>query len=545
MATSNFPSSLDTTSALPASISETANLNSPNHADMHEVTNDAIIEIEEKLGTGETTASTGAVLIGTGSGASAWDTTPTFLGNVTVGVDGTGHDVKFYGDHAGAYMQWVDDSSRIDVYGRTDEWAIYVGEGNVYIEDTLDVDGTTNLDVVNIAGAVTVGENDTGYDVTFHGDTAGHKAHWDTSANALAISGSASMLRLVDLDSDSAPYIGFYDSSYNASEVTGRLGYVGYPNNDDLYVRNDNAGGVTFIKSASTIKLEATSGVEVDGGLETDTLSINSTAVTSTAAELNILDGCTATYTELNILDGVVATAAEVNTVADVTLGTVAANKAVTVDANKDVTGFRHLTMTGDLDVDGTTDLDAVDVDGVLTVTDGSAGAPAIAFGSDTDSGFYLYSAGNVAGSAGGSRRMQFSSSGLYAIKATNNSSSYAGWSTATGYLVAKTSSIRYKENIKDIPKEEWEKIYNLQARSFDWKESAFDDNAYDANRKDDHGFIAEEVNEHLPYAVIWDKDHESSDNEYRIQSVGYGELTPYLVEAVKDLKARIETLEG
>ena len=201
--------------------------------------------------------------------------------------------------------------------------------------------------------------------------------------------------------------------------------------------------------------------------------------------------------------------------------------------------------MTGDLDVDGTTDLDAVDVDGVLTVTDGSAGAPAIAFGSDTDSGFYLYSAGNVAGSAGGSRRMQFSSSGLYAIKATNNSSSYAGWSTATGYLVAKTSSIRYKENIKDIPKEEWEKIYNLQARSFDWKESAFDDNAYDANRKDDHGFIAEEVNEHLPYAVIWDKDHESSDNEYRIQSVGYGELTPYLVEAVKDLKARIETLEG
>ena len=106
MATSNFPSSLDTTSALPASISDTANLNSPNHADMHEVTNDAIIEIEEKLGTGDTTASTGAVLIGTGSGASAWDTTPTFLGDVTVGVDGTGHDVKFFGDSASHYMLW-------------------------------------------------------------------------------------------------------------------------------------------------------------------------------------------------------------------------------------------------------------------------------------------------------------------------------------------------------------------------------------------------------------------------------------------------------
>jgi hypothetical protein len=113
VATSNFPSSLDTTSTLPASISETANLNSPNHADMHEVTNDAIIEIEEKLGTGDTTASTGAVLIGTGSGASAWDTSPTFLGAVTVGVDGTGHDVKFFGDSASHYMLWYQSADEL------------------------------------------------------------------------------------------------------------------------------------------------------------------------------------------------------------------------------------------------------------------------------------------------------------------------------------------------------------------------------------------------------------------------------------------------
>jgi len=84
MATSNYPSSLDTTSALPASISDTANLNSPNHAEMHEVYNDAIIEIEEKLGTGDTTPTSGAILIGTGTGASAWDTTPMFVNDVTV-----------------------------------------------------------------------------------------------------------------------------------------------------------------------------------------------------------------------------------------------------------------------------------------------------------------------------------------------------------------------------------------------------------------------------------------------------------------------------
>jgi hypothetical protein len=40
---------------------------------------------------------------------------------------------------------------------------------------------------------------------------------------------------------------------------------------------------------------------------------IDGTAVTSSAAELNILDGVTATAAELNILDGVTATAAELN----------------------------------------------------------------------------------------------------------------------------------------------------------------------------------------------------------------------------------------
>ena len=43
---------------------------------------------------------------------------------------------------------------------------------------------------------------------------------------------------------------------------------------------------------------------DIDGTLETDALSINGTTVSSTAAELNILDGVTSTATELNIVDG-------------------------------------------------------------------------------------------------------------------------------------------------------------------------------------------------------------------------------------------------
>ena len=48
-------------------------------------------------------------------------------------------------------------------------------------------------------------------------------------------------------------------------------------------------------------------------------LSIGSTAITSTAAELNILDGVTSTAAELNILDGVTSTTAELNILDGVT----------------------------------------------------------------------------------------------------------------------------------------------------------------------------------------------------------------------------------
>jgi hypothetical protein len=48
-------------------------------------------------------------------------------------------------------------------------------------------------------------------------------------------------------------------------------------------------------------------------------LAIGGTAVTSTAAELNILDGVTSTTAELNIMDGVTATTAELNILDGVT----------------------------------------------------------------------------------------------------------------------------------------------------------------------------------------------------------------------------------
>ena len=65
---------------------------------------------------------------------------------------------------------------------------------------------------------------------------------------------------------------------------------------------------------------------------------VGGVAVTSTAAELNLLDGATVTTAELNLLDGVTATTAEINYLDITTLGTSEASKAVTADANGVIT---------------------------------------------------------------------------------------------------------------------------------------------------------------------------------------------------------------
>ena len=86
--------------------------------------------------------------------------------------------------------------------------------------------------------------------------------------------------------------------------------------------------------------------IYIDGVAYLDAINFNGTAITATAAELNIMDGVTSTATELNLLDGVTATTAELNlNDTGASVGTVVASKTVTVDANKDVASFRNITL--------------------------------------------------------------------------------------------------------------------------------------------------------------------------------------------------------
>lgn len=134
-----------------------------------------------------------------------------------------------------------------------------------------------------------------------------------------------------------------------------------------------SAGSLKKVGDTETVEIhgiELTSSVTVpDGGL-----TLGSTAVTSTAAELNILDGVTATASEINILDGVTATATELNYLAGVTLGTSAASKVVTADASGNVV------LAGNLTVNGTTttisSTNTVVADKLFELGNGTTGTP-------------------------------------------------------------------------------------------------------------------------------------------------------------------------
>jgi len=141
------------------------------------------------------------------------------------------------------------------------------------------------------------------------------------------------------------------------------------------------AGADDFQFTANTFTAQSGSSVVVpEGGLTFGSTAITSTAaelnildgVTSTAAELNILDGVTSTAAELNILDGVTSTAAELNLLDGITAGTVSASLAVIVDSNKDISGFRNLSITGDLTVSGDDITMGTNTAGNLLIADGT-----------------------------------------------------------------------------------------------------------------------------------------------------------------------------
>ena len=192
-------------------------------------------------------------------------------------------------------------------------------------------------------------------------------------------------------------------SAPSTSNIT--YGELGYNNNNGaggkLYIGGKDSSGSAQVEDITANIIAAIPKADDDGStfgvaaFNNDDFNASNgvvtLATTSTAAELNILDGATLDTNELNKLDGVTATTGQINQIA-VAAGTAAASKALVVDSNKDITGIRNLTTTGNVAVGGN-----LTVSGTTTTVDSTVvaiGDIAIALAKDnagdvSDIGFY------------------------------------------------------------------------------------------------------------------------------------------------------------
>jgi hypothetical protein len=178
--------------------------------------------------------------------------------------------------------------------------------------------------------------SNSGHPLLFYLDAAKNTAY-TTGVTTSGTPGNASAYTRIDIDSDT-PKVIYYQCSSHAYMGN----YAVIPASKNFY--NLAVGGTTITSTGAELNIldgvtSTTAELNILDGVTSTTAELNILdGVTSTAAELNILDGVTSTTAELNILDGVTSTAAELNYLDIATLGLTAASKAVTADANGVIT---------------------------------------------------------------------------------------------------------------------------------------------------------------------------------------------------------------
>jgi len=165
---------------------------------------------------------------------------------LTVGADDQGYDIKFFGDTASAYMLW--DTSADDL--------VLAGAAGIDLAGDIDVDGTANLDAVDIDGAVqidntvTVGVNDTGYDVKFFGATSGAYMLWDESTDDLVLAGAA---KLYLYDAAGGEYLSSSGSALTIASGSAAWELPASDGSANQVLKTDGSGNLDWTSVSGTI----------------------------------------------------------------------------------------------------------------------------------------------------------------------------------------------------------------------------------------------------------------------------------------------------
>jgi hypothetical protein len=280
-------------------------------------------------------------------------------------------------------------------------------------------------------------------------------------------------------------------------------------------IATDGAGGGAVVYDLLT-------DVNLAGTTVYSALNDGTTTLTSTVAELNILDGVTATAAELNILDGVTSTTAELNILDGVTSTTAELNILDGVTSTTaELNILDGVTSTAaELNIlDGVTSTAAE-----LNILDGVTSTTAelnILDGVTSTAAELNLVDGITAGTVAASKAVIVDSN-----KDITGYRNLTATATITGAEVTATSDVRLKSNIETI-NGALDKVKAMRGVYFD------------KNDKRSVGVIAQEMQEVMPEVVVTD------DTEDKHLSVAYGNLVGVLIEAVKELSEEVSELRN
>jgi hypothetical protein len=185
---------------------------------------------------------------------------------------------------------------------------------------------------------------------------------------------------------------------------------------------------------------------------------VGGTAVTSTAAELNILDGVTATTAELNILDGVTATAAELNFVDGVTSAIQTQLDAKAPLTGTGASGTWGISISGNA-ATATSATSATNASTVTTITSGQVGTATAGLGVGAV-GTYAFLSENTnatvnAGDTRSGANLYYAGVGITSTASTAAEVVSAGWGAqpsgtwrAMGYAAINGGASRYNTTV-------------------------------------------------------------------------------------------------